>query len=89
MLLVVGWGEVMLVPRIRLLENPFGLEGLRDAMGWYRGFVALLLVRLRRENRFRICRALALVVLALLPANFRFLVRDAAKQFLSNTDVRN
>ena len=64
MLLVVGWGEVMLVPQIRLLESLFGLEGLRDVMGWYRGFVVLLVVLLRRESRFRIYRVLVLVVLA-------------------------
>ena len=63
-LLVLGSGEVTLVLRIRLLLNPFDLEGLRDVMGWYRGFVALLVVRLLRENRFQKCRVLALVVLA-------------------------
>ena len=60
----MGWGEVMLVLRIRLLESPFGLEGLKDAMGWYREFVALLEVRLLRENRFQKCRVLVPVVLA-------------------------
>ena len=54
----------MLVPRIHLLENPFGLEGLKDGMGWYLEFAVLLVVRLLRESRFRIYRVLALVVLA-------------------------
>ena len=64
MLLVVGWGEVMLVPQIRLLESLFDLEGLMDGMGWCLGFVVLLVVRLLRDNRFQRCRVLALVVLA-------------------------
>ena len=63
-LLVVGWGEATPAQRICWLENPFGLEDLRDVMGWYLVFVVLLVVRLLRENRFRKCRVLALGVLA-------------------------
>ena len=88
-LLVVDSGEVMLARQIHWLESLSGLADLRDVMGWCLGFVVLLVVRLLRENHFRRCRALVPVVLALLPANFRFLVRDATKQFLSNTDVWN
>ena len=64
MLLVLGWGEVMLVPQIHLLESLFGLEGLMDGTGWCLEFVVLLVVRTLRENRFQRCRVLALVVLA-------------------------
>ena len=54
----------MLVSRIHLLESPFGLEGLKDGMGWCLGFAVLLVVRLLRGNHFQKCRVLILVVLA-------------------------
>ena len=60
----MGWGEVTLALQICLLETLFGLEELRDVMGWCREFVALLVAQLLRESRFQRYRVLALVGLA-------------------------
>ena len=51
----------MLVLRIRLPENLFGLM---DVMEWYLEFVALLVVRSLCGNHFQRYRVLILVVLA-------------------------